>query len=78
MCLSMNELISLCDIMARAPATMEVFLPWAPWSQFHGCVEECCVVPPCAKESERYESFHQSVIISSPFFLISSVSSSFF
>ena len=28
------------------------------------------MVPSCAKESERYELFHHSVIISSPFFNI--------
>ena len=28
------------------------------------------MVPSCAKESERYESFHHSVIISSSFFNI--------
>ena len=27
----------------------------------HGCVEECCVVPPWTRVSERYVSFHQSV-----------------
>ena len=31
---------------------------------FDGCVEECCVVRPWKKASERYVSFHQSVITS--------------
>ena len=32
-----------------------------PCSHFHGCVEDCCIVPPWTKASEGYLSFHQSV-----------------
>ena len=37
------------------------FFPKTPYSHFHGCVKECCVVPLWTKVSERYISFHQSV-----------------
>ena len=45
----------------QAPMGVLFFCPRTPCSHFHGCVEECCVVPPWTKASEKYVSFHQSV-----------------
>lgn len=50
----------LCKIEHR-PHWDFFFCPKTPCSHFHGSVEECCVVPPCTKASEKYASFHQSV-----------------
>ena len=47
----------------RAQASQGVFpfCPETPCSHFHGCAEDCCIVPPWTKASEGYLSFHQSV-----------------
>ena len=37
------------------------FCPETPCSHFHGCAEECCIVPPWTKASEGYLSYQQSV-----------------
>ena len=37
------------------------FCPETPCSHFHGCVEECCIVPPWTKASEGYLSYQKSV-----------------
>ena len=41
----------------------EIFCPKTPCSHFYRYVEECCVVQPWTKESERYVSFNLSVNI---------------
>ena len=37
------------------------FCPETTCSHFHGCAEECGIVPTWTKASEGYLSFHQSV-----------------
>ena len=48
--------------MKRRPH-WKFFCPKTPCSHLNGCVEESRVVPPWTKASERYVSFHLSIIV---------------